>query len=171
MGVAAESHPPTSEEAGKAPVDGPPALEPSVPRFRNFLLAVQPGEPNARVWAVTADLVRGGAEAIVCHVVMRSTTGAANEADGSPANEEELAINQELRTRLIAHLGASARGIPIRILHGDPGQRICEYAEYARCDLIVLGTRAKPSFGTRVRGSVSKYVAGNSRRSVLLIGD
>jgi nucleotide-binding universal stress UspA family protein len=102
---------------------------------------------------------------------LRPTTGAANEADGSPANEEELAINQELRARLNDHLGGDARAIPIHILHGDPGQRICEYAEYTQCDLIVLGTRAKSSFGKWVRGSVSKYVAGNSRRSVLLIGD
>jgi nucleotide-binding universal stress UspA family protein len=135
------------------------------------LLAVQPGEPNPRVWAITGDLVHAGAQAIVCHVVMRPTTGAANESDGSPANDEELAINRELRTRLIDHLAVNARDIPIRILHGDPGQRICEYAEYVQCDLIVLGTRARPSLGKWVRGSVSKYVAGNSRRSVLLIGD
>jgi nucleotide-binding universal stress UspA family protein len=147
------------------------STNPTQLRFRRFLLAVQPGESNPRVWAIAGDLVGAGAEGIVCHVVMRSTTAAANGADGSPANAEELAVNQELRSRLIANLGAKAREIPIRILHGDAGERICEYAEFARCDLIVLGTRAKPSLGKLARGSVSKYLAGNSRRSVLLIGD
>jgi nucleotide-binding universal stress UspA family protein len=169
--VEAGSDPPPPDNSGRGSPSPASPLDPTRLRFRRFLLAVQPGEPNSQVWAITGDLVLAGAEAVVCCVVMRPTTGAANEADGSPANAEELAINQELRTRLIDHLGAKARQIPIRILHGDPGQRICEFAEYAQCDLIVLGTRAKPSFGKWVRGSVSKYVAGNSPRSVLLIGD
>ena len=104
-------------------------------------------------------------------MIMRPTTAPANEVDGSPANQEEVTIDQELRKRLLDSLGPSGREVPIRILHGDPGQRICEYADYADCDLIVLGTRAKPSLGKWVRGSVSKYVAGNFRRSVLLIGE
>lgn len=171
MRVNASSHASRAGDSGRgspSPISRPVSHQ---PRFRKFLLAVQPGESNPRVWLVTRDLVHCGTQAIVCHVVMRPTTGAANEVDGSPANEEELAINQELRARLNEYLGGDAREISIRILHGDPGQRICEYAEHTQCDLIVLGTRAKSSFGKWVRGSVSNYVAGNSRRSVLLIGD
>ncbi len=120
---------------------------------------------------MTGDFVLGGADAIVCHVVLRPTSSAANDSDGSPANPQELAIIQELRARLLEHVATRARDIPIRILHGDPGQRICEYAEYAECDLIVLGHRTRSSLGTWVRGSVSKYVVGCSPRSVLCIGE
>jgi nucleotide-binding universal stress UspA family protein len=162
---------PAADPPGGGAPSPPPPPGTAALRFRRFLLAVQPDDPNPRVWSVTRDLVEAGTQGVVCHVVMRSTTGAADDLDGSPANDEELAINQELRNRLINHLPERARDLPIRILHGDPGQRICEYAEYAQCDLIVLGTRAKPSLGKWVRGSVSNYVAGNSRRSVLLIGD
>ncbi len=137
-----------------------------------MLLAVRPTEPNPRVWAISGALVHAGVEPIVCHVVMRSTTRAANESDGAPANPEELAIVQELRRSLQEAWVAAGRTTPIHMLHGDPGQRICEYAAYADCDLIVLGTHsARTALATWVRGSVTRYVVGNFRRSVLVIGD
>ncbi len=151
--------------------DTVPQLSPGAPPFRRFLLAVRPGEPNPRLWGVVADLLRARAHGVVCHVVLRSTTAAANESDGSPANAEEAAINQELRRRLVDRLGGTGRDLPIRILHGDPGERICEYAEFADCDLIVLARRGKPSFGRWARGSVSRHVAATTRRSVLIVGD
>jgi nucleotide-binding universal stress UspA family protein len=169
--MTARSDPSAPEGPAYLPTAPGPSAPSSAPSFRRVLLAVQPEEPNPRVWEIMGDLVRAGAQGLVCYAVLRSTTAAADAADGSPANEEELAIAQKLRTRAIAHLGVEARAIPIRILHGDPGERICEYAEYAQCDLIVLGTRAKPSFRTWVRGSVSRYVVNHSRRSVLLVGD
>ncbi len=139
--------------------------------FRRFLLAIRPGEAGPRVWEVVGQMLRGGAEGVVCYVVLRSTTAAANETDGFPANAEETAVNQELRARLLERLGSPARDIPIRILHGDPGQRICEYADYAECELVVLARRERSSFGRWARGSVSRYVAATFRRSVLLVGD
>ncbi len=153
-----------------SPPAAPPARHPS-PRFARFLLAVEPSETESKVWGVVHDLVDAGAAGVVCHVVLRSTSSAANELDGDPANDQEQAILQRLRARLSSEFGGEARSIPIRILHGDPGQRICEYAEYARCDLIILGTRRRTSFGRWVRGSVSSFVIGNSRRSILLIGE
>ncbi len=160
----------SSRESDAGPRSAAPPASPDGPRFRRFLLAVRPGEPNPRLWGVVGDLLREGTEGLVCHVVLRSTSAAANDTDGFPANPEETAINQELRTRLIDRLGVGGREIPIRILHGDPGERICEYAEYAECDLIVLARRARASFGRWAQGSVSRYVAGTSRRSVLLVG-
>jgi nucleotide-binding universal stress UspA family protein len=160
-------------QAAGASNDDSPAPRPptgSSPRFVRFLLAVAREEPNEKLWGVAQDLVRAGSEGMVCHVVMRSTTSPANETDGDPANEEESGIARELRTRLGELLGKDARGVTIRILHGDPGERICEYAEYAHCDLIVLGSRGKSSLGRLVKGSVSKFVVANSRRSVLVIG-
>ncbi len=164
---------------------GPPARDPSGPGpaapgsppgsapfpFGRVLIAVPPGPPNPRVRDFLDAVVRAGAEATVCHVVLRSTTGAADATDGAPANPEELGIVRELRRGLLGHLPAGAREVPIRILHGDPGERIVEYAAFSRCDLIVLGPRARPSLGAWLRGSVSRSVAGNSRCSVLWMGD
>jgi nucleotide-binding universal stress UspA family protein len=134
-----------------------------------MLLALQSPPANDRAWSTLTALFESTPETIVCHVVMRPTAIAGNELDGNPANEEELRTNQALRSALVDHAGAGAREIPIRILHGDPGERICEYAEYAGCDLIVL-FRGEKSAGLRLRGHVAKYVAGAARASVLVVG-
>lgn len=110
------------------------------------------------------------AKVVICHVVMRPTSVAGNELDGNPANAEETGILQELRAAMVMEFGDPGRDLPIKILHGDPGQRICEYAEFSDCDLIVLGPREKASLAKALRGSVSKYVVSNSRRNVLVLG-
>jgi nucleotide-binding universal stress UspA family protein len=163
---------PSARGSPSAPPPRPPVApeDTSAPGFRRFLVALRPGEPTPRLWSVLGDLLRTGADGVVCHVVLTSTTAAANETDGSPANPEETAINQELRTRLVERLGRCGRELPIRILHGDPGERICEYAEFAQCDLIVLSRSSRGNLGRWARGSVSRYVTGASDRSVLLLG-
>ncbi|MGC2035960.1 MAG: universal stress protein [Thermoplasmata archaeon] len=111
-----------------------------------------------------------GVEVIACHVVMRSTSVAGNEMDGSPANPEEVAILASIRHQLVRSFGEEGHQVPIKILHGDPGQRICEYARFAACDVIVLESR-ETTLSQRLRGSVRKYVAGASPCSVLILGD
>lgn len=112
-----------------------------------------------------------GSDAVLCHVILRPTSSPGNETDGAPANLEETDLLRTLRSAAISGLGDRGRDLPILILHGDPGQRICEYADYADCDLIVLGPRKKASIAKALRGSVSKYVVGNSRRHVLVLGE
>ena len=141
----------------------------SPPLFRRTLLALDASPPNERAWATLKGLLDRVPATIVCHVVMRPTAIAGNEQDGDPSNEEELRINRTLRSALVQHAGPGAREVPIKILHGDPGERICEYAEFADCDLIVV-VRGEKTGGLRLRGRVAKYVAGASRRSVLVIG-
>jgi nucleotide-binding universal stress UspA family protein len=143
----------------------------SAPLFRRLLVALDANPHRPRLHRAIASLVREwGAEVLVCHVVMRPTSVAGNDLDGAPANPEEVAVVSSLRNQLVQDLGNLGHDVPIKILHGDPGQRICEYAEYAGCDLIVLESREK-TISQRLRGSVSKYVAGTSRRSVLIVGD
>jgi nucleotide-binding universal stress UspA family protein len=161
-----------------APSRGDPA-EPAIgwspaidrPTFRKFLVAVLPGETNPKLWGTVAHLVHDGSRGIVCHVVMQSTTAAADESDGSPTNPAELAIDVEIRGRVARQLGPAAQALPVRILHGDPGQRICEYSAHTHCDLIVLGRGTRSSLRRLMRGSVGTYVVENSSASILRIGD
>jgi nucleotide-binding universal stress UspA family protein len=139
--------------------------------WHRILVALRPEEKSPRVWEALKSLARTGPDLVACFVVMRPTSVAGNELDGNPANEEEVALHRSLRTLLVDHLGPEARGVPIKILHGDPGQRICEYATFARCDLVMLGSRSPRSLGTLLKGSVSRAVAGGFRGSVLLVGD
>lgn len=140
-------------------------------QFRKLLVALDRRHRDPTVAAPVWQLVRSlAAEVTFCYVEMRSTIAAGNEMDGAPANAEETGILRDLRAATVAALGAPGRDLPIKILHGDPGQRICEYAEFLGADLIVLGPREKASIAKAFRGSVSKYVVGNSRTSVLVLG-
>ena len=140
-------------------------------QFRRILVAAGLRQRDPTVFRPVWDLVtRFGADATVCHVEMRSTAAAGNESDGSPANAEETQILRDLRAAVVEALGTKGHDLPIKILHGDPGQRVCEYADFLDCDLIVLGPREKASIAHTLRGSVSKYVVGNTRRAVLVLG-
>ncbi len=102
---------------------------------------------------------------------MRPTAFASNEADGAPADAEERAILQALRAAAVDRLGPSGRAVELRILHGDVGQRICEFADYLHSDLIVMGPRQKRGLAHALRGSVSRYVVANARASVIVLGE
>jgi nucleotide-binding universal stress UspA family protein len=139
--------------------------------FRRMLVAADSRYPGSASLPALLQFVHlFDAEMVICHVVMRPTSVAGNELDGNPANPEETGILQELRLAVVREFGSPGRDLPIKILHGDPGQRICEYAEFADCDVIVLGPREKASLAKALRGSVSKYVVGNTRRHVLVLG-
>jgi nucleotide-binding universal stress UspA family protein len=140
--------------------------------FARALVAVEKAAASASAMARLREVLdRLVAEFVFIHVVFRSTSVAANELDGAPANPEEIAIARDLRSAAVSLVGDRGRDAPVKILHGDPGERICEYAEYSQCDLIVLGPREKASLAKKLRGSVSKYVVGNTPRTVLVIGD
>ncbi len=122
--------------------------------------------------AAGRDLVKGlGVELTLCHAVMRPTSAAGNESDGVPANAEEIEIVRRLRASAIDAFGDAGHAVPVKVLHGDPGQRLCEYADFLGSDLIVLGPRAPGSIAKSLRGSVSRFVLANSRRHVLVLGD
>jgi len=140
-------------------------------QFRRILVAAGLRQRDPAIFRPVWELVRRlGAEATVCHVEMRSTAAAGNESDGAPASAEETQVLRDLRAAVVEALGKPGHELPIKILHGDPGQRICEYADFLDCDLIVLGPREKASIAHTLRGSVSKYVVGNTRRAVLVLG-
>jgi nucleotide-binding universal stress UspA family protein len=145
--------------------------EPSArPLFERILLTVDRRDKDSPAPGLAWSFVsRAGASVTVCHVVMRPTSSAGNDADGSPANAEETAIVTDLRARAVEAMADRGREVPIKILHGDPGQRICEFAEFLNSDLIVLGPRSRGSIAKSLRGSVSKYVLSNSRRNVLVL--
>lgn len=150
------------------------SVEPTGPShrpFRSVLLALDRKDRDGFRGTSAWDVVRWtGARLTLCHVVMRPTAYASNEADGAPADAEERGILQTLRATAVTELGPAGRAVEIRILHGDVGQRICEFAEYLHADLIVMGPRQKGGLARALRGSVSRYVVANARVSVIVLG-
>src|SRR5574340_841854 len=72
---------------------------------------------------------------------------------------------------LLAKKLASKNGIPFytRILTGDPGHEIVNYANIHSIDLIVIGARGLSSFKKIFLGSVSSYVMHTTKTAVLVI--
>jgi nucleotide-binding universal stress UspA family protein len=109
------------------------------------------------------------AELVVVTVVHVPTSSAGNEMDGIPANKEEIKLQDELTTRLHKYFGDSARRIEIKVLHGDPAERISEYADYSKSDLIIVGSKREGALRKAVLGSVSGSLANKSKKSVLIV--
>ena len=72
---------------------------------------------------------------------------------------------------LLAKKLASKNGIPFytRILTGDPGHEIVNYANTHGIDLIVIGARGLSSFKEIFLGSVSSYVMHTTKTAVMVI--
>ncbi len=143
----------------------------STSAFRRLLLCLDREAPDTEIlrlgrWLKDAS----SAEVFVVTVIFRPTSVAADAADGAPASLEEAAIALRVRENVRGVFGEAASQIPVRVLHGDPAQRIVEHAEYLEADLIVLGGHRRTALGRLFRGSVSSAVVANARQAVLVVG-
>ena len=141
----------------------------SVP-FRKILVGLAVSEQTSQILKVSAYLAQKlDAKIIACSVSMTATSVQANELDGSPADQEERKTHDNLTEMIHNEFGQDGENIQIKILHGDPAQRISEYAEYAGCDLIIVGSRTHGLLKKALLGSVSSSVASRSKKSVLIV--
>ena len=146
---------------------------PNGPRFRpieKILLGLDLSEQASRVARAAsyfADSLK--ASIVVAYVVKAQTSVAGNESDGSPANHEERHALDSLHLLVHQVFGAVGDKIDVKILHGDPAQRLVEYADYSRSDMIIVGSRSKGPLRAAVLGSVSGSVVTRSKKPVLVL--
>ncbi|MGA9839016.1 MAG: universal stress protein [Thermoplasmata archaeon] len=161
----AESPPPN-------PPVGHPSPAPGAPVFRRCLVALDLTESDAPVLRILPGLRNAiGAELVVVHVVLVGTSVSADAMDGAPGTPGEQAMLAAMRSRVEGALGGSAAPTEFKILHGDPSERLVEFADHSDCDLLVLSSHRRGLLGRLVRGSVSSSVVSSSHRSVLVVGD
>jgi nucleotide-binding universal stress UspA family protein len=138
--------------------------------FRKILIGLDTSDESDRVIETAARLVRAlDSQVEIVSVVNVPTAGAANEMDGNPANQKEIRLREEILERLHRHFGEKAQEIEVKVLHGDPPERISEYADYAKCDLIIVGSKRQGAFAKTILGSVSRSVVMKSHKSVLVV--
>jgi nucleotide-binding universal stress UspA family protein len=106
---------------------------------------------------------------IVCTVANVSTSVQGNETDGFPANGQERGILERVEELVHEEFDDAARSVEVKILHGDPGERLSEYAEYSDCELVIVGSRGQGTLKKALLGSVSSSVASRCKRSVLIL--
>jgi|GEM_PF-5257099 len=98
-----------------------------------------------------------------------TTSVQGNEHDGYPSNKIELEVQESIRALLYQEFGNNSESIEVKVLHGDAAERICEYAKYAGCDLIVVGSRTHGPFRKAILGSVSSAIVARSKLPVLVV--
>jgi nucleotide-binding universal stress UspA family protein len=80
--------------------------------------------------------------------------------------EEDYRENQK---RLMdRYLAERELHIVAKVLHGEPAEKIVEYANSIRADLIVMGSKAFGKVHRFLLGSVSEDVARNAKCSVMI---
>jgi nucleotide-binding universal stress UspA family protein len=139
--------------------------------FKRVLIGLDVSDQTDLVIRISAYLLGVfNAKAEVVTVIKVPTTSAGNEMDGIPANQEEIRLRDELLSRLHRYFGEDKlKELDVKVLHGDPSQRIAEYADYSSSDLIIVGSRGQGALKKAFLGSVSESVVGRSKRSVLVV--
>ena len=80
--------------------------------------------------------------------------------------EAEAGVARDEATRTIEVLGRDAEA---RVVHGEPGQTICDVAAELDADLVVVGAHGKGVIRRVLLGSTSEYVVRNAPCPVLVI--
>jgi nucleotide-binding universal stress UspA family protein len=138
--------------------------------FKNILMGLDLSDQTERAVQAAAALSRAfGSIVHAVTVVNVPTSSAGNEMNGTPANQDEIKLRDEILYRIHKVFGEETRNIDVKVLHGDPGERISEYAEYLNCDLIVVGSRGQGILRKTIFGSVSGDIVNKSKRSVLIV--
>jgi nucleotide-binding universal stress UspA family protein len=140
-------------------------------KIRRILVAIDSSKFASVVIEEAAKLAtRLGSDVTILSVVnIAGLFATEGEVDSSEIDEQErdfLSLHKSLIERYFNH---SAILIESKILHGDPAEKICEYAETIDADLVLVGTHGKGALTAAVLGSVSHKVADNCKRSVVVI--
>jgi nucleotide-binding universal stress UspA family protein len=135
-----------------------------------ILVAVDNSNYAPLVMQETAKLAtRLGSDVTVMSVVNVPGLVAEGEIDSAKIDEEEHQLT-ELHNKLIEkYFNHPAILIESKILHGDPADRICEYAETIDADLVIVGTHGRGKLATALMGSVSEKVVHHCKRTVIVI--
>ncbi len=138
--------------------------------FTKVLWATDGSAHADRAMAPAVDVAKGdGAELHVVHVVEKLVSGRASGLDAF-GNEDEIkakvrrqatAIARDNGIKTVVHIVA-ARSIKI-------AEAICDVADQADSDLIVVGTRGHGSVGALMLGSVTQGLLHSSPCPVLAV--
>jgi nucleotide-binding universal stress UspA family protein len=140
-------------------------------KVRRILVAVDNSKFASVVIEEAAKLAsRLGSDVVILSVVnMPSLFTAEGEVDSTEIDEQGREFASLHKSLIEKYFNHAAILIESKVLHGEPAQKICEYAETVDADLVLVGTHGKGMLATAVLGSVSQKVANSCKRSVVVI--
>lgn len=92
-----------------------------------------------------------------------------NEVLHSQGKEELELLRRKKLLPIEEKLKVNKLSYKIKILHGEPGPTIVDYANKGRFDLVIVGSRGLNSLQEMVLGSVSHKIAKRVQCPVLIV--
>ncbi len=137
--------------------------------YNNILLAVDGSENSIRA---TEEAIKIASLAINCKievVFVVDFSKAKNEVLHAHGKDElELARRKKLLP-IEEKLKVNNLSYEIKILHGEPGPIIVDYANKEKFELVIVGSRGLNSLQEMVLGSVSHKIAKRVQCPVLIV--
>lgn len=137
--------------------------------YKKILLAVDGSEHSLRATKEAVNIASMNSECIVEAVFVADFAKTKNEILHS-SGKEELELSRRKKILPVEEqLQSKDINYKVKILHGEPGPAIVEYANKEKVDLVVIGSRGLNSLQEMVLGSVSHKVAKRVNCPVLLV--
>jgi nucleotide-binding universal stress UspA family protein len=124
-------------------------------------------------------ILRPGDRVLIVHVAAIDRTLASDGSGHAGATMDYLQLQELIRIEhergdAIVDQVASALGLPAdsgRVLEGDAGPELCDFARSEQATAMVIGTRGRGGIKRALLGSVSDYVVRNAPCPVVVVGD
>ncbi|MBC2581694.1 universal stress protein [Clostridium sp. DJ247] len=137
--------------------------------YNNILLAVDGSEYSIRATEEAIKIASLGDKCMIEAVFVVDFLKSKSEVLHAEGKEElELSRRKKL-SPIEEKLKSSNLSYEIKILHGDPGPTIVDYANKGKFELVIIGSRGLNSLQELVLGSVSHKVAKRVKCPVLIV--
>ncbi len=137
--------------------------------YKNMLLAIDGSEHSKRAANEAIKIASLCSDCKIGLVYVADFTKAKNEVLHSQDREE---LERSRRKKLLPVedlLKSNGLIFDVKILHGEPGPAIVEYANKEKFDLVIIGSRGLNSLQEMVLGSVSHKVVKRVNCPVLIV--
>lgn len=141
--------------------------------WKRICCAVDFGDPSRVAMAQAAELAkRLGADLLLVHVFVPPRVSASDVLVSRETAPSDVALEQEMleqwRADAERRSGGSAQA---HALWGEPAEKIVQFANEERCDVVVIGTHGRKGLPRLVLGSVAERVARRCECPVVVVHD
>ncbi|HEY0827475.1 MAG TPA: universal stress protein [Bacilli bacterium] len=137
--------------------------------YRKILLAADGSAHSLRAADQAIIVSKGNKEAmiVVLYVVDTDTL----KDDVMRYREKEAIAEHRLKKLAAIEEKVQEAGVDyeIKIIHGEPGPAIVDYANDNKCDVVFIGSRGLNTFQEFILGSVSHKVAKRANCPVMIV--